>query len=396
MDGSPRSPSAVSTPPRSAVAPRRRWRRLARDTVAVTPVVGTIMILAISAFGIGVVMTWGLPGIKQTQAEAEIDSVTEQFLSVEEMMHNVMRSGASGKASSGGISFSQGEIKRTDGTLMIASAHHVIENPDVVDSNRYRITVTDPGDPLVLEVEARDGAETANRYVDAYGVDPDSETLFASQGNWVSDVISLSIDRDDIGQRTLRVRVMHEADAAIGEPEDFTLMQGWALPLGAVEYARQTPFGVTGVVLEMGSVITEYETGRHIHTDPLIRREGDADPTGETRFLSIFAPTLTGGEDDAAFESTGPGTHSLRLKLTLNLLQIPGQDVRDVDLHIAGDRSQVWYEYFEENQGFSLEAPDGPIERAIKKNENDEAFEFALMESRFVMEMLQGVQRIDA
>lgn len=395
MDGSGRSPSAVSAPPRGPPPHvRRRLRRLVRDTAAVTPVVGTIMILAISAFGIGVVMTWGLPGMKQTQAESEIDSVTDQFHSMEEMMQNVMRSGSTGKASSGGISFSQGELRRTEGTLLTTSAHHEILNPDIDDANRYRVTVTDPGDPLELEVEAVDGANTTKRYVDAYSVDPDSAILLESKSNWVGDTITLSIDRDDLGERSLRVRVMHEAWPEVGEAKEFTVMQSWVLPLGAMEYTRNAPFGVVSVVLEMGSVVTEYESGRHVHTDPLVREE--TKPDGDTRFLSIFAPTLTGGEADASVESTGPGTHELRLMLTLNMLQVPGQDVREADLHIVGDRAAMWYRYFEENQGFTLEETGGETERAIKKNTNDEPFEFALMESRFVVEMLQGVNRIDS
>lgn len=372
--------------------PLRRLRRLARDTAAVTPVVGTIMILAISAFGLAVVFAWGLPSLKQTQAEAEIDAVYDQFLSMEEMLQNIMRSGASGKASSGGISFSQGELKRTEGNLLAVSVHHQTFSAN--DSHRYRVSILDPGDPLVIQVEGVNDANLTDRYVDAYMVDPDQEKQIDSRSAWTNDKIELTIDREDIGEGTLRVRVMHEAKPTIGEPDPFTLMQSWVFPLGAVEYTRDTNFGVTSVILEMGALVTDYETGNHVHTDPLLRSELDAE--GDPRFVSLFAPVMTGGPNDAALESTGAGTHELRLLLNLNILQIPGQDVKEADMHMVGPRNDTWYEHFEDRHGWELNQTDsGETRRAVMAAGEGKDFEFALMESRIHVESQKGATRID-
>jgi hypothetical protein len=382
--------------------PGRRLRRLAKETAAVTPVVGTIMILAISAFGLGIVLAWGLPSLEQTQANAELDSVIEQYYSLEEILENVMRSGATGKASAGALSFSDGDLRRTTGTLMLVNVHLVQENLGE-DMHRYRASVLDNnGDTITIEIEAINGAATNKRYVDAFSIDPDTEKLLTSENFDTGASAILEIEKAAIGDGTLRVRVMHEAEHGIGEPEDFAIMESWALPLGALEYTRATNFAVTSVYLEMGSVITEYESGLHVHTDPLTRRETTSD--GDTRFISLFAPTMTGGPHNAPLEASGAGSHSIRFLLALNMLQVPGAEVREIDLHLWGPRADTWYEYFEDRQGFTL-SPDsqpGTIERAILVNPHDpgdpgdipRSFEFVLMESRVHLEMQRGITRL--
>lgn len=394
MDGSSRPFSKGPSPrtPSGSERPRRRLHRLARDTAAVTPLVGTVMILGVSTFGLAVILTWGLPSMEQTQSQAELDGIFEQFHSLEEIEQNVMRSGASGKAATGGVSFSQGELSRTTGSTFIIQSHDRVYTTD--DTNRYWAHVVDDGDPLVLEIQALDGANTTDRYVTAFNVDPDNEeqvgTVTPFDGAGASQV---TVDRDDLDGGTLRLRVMHIADEDLGEPDDFRLMESWVLPVGALEYERNTRFGQTGVILEMGSVITSYPSGMHVHTDPLVRQE--THDNGETSFLSIFAPVLTGGADGAPVESSGPGTHPLRFLLDLNTLHVTGDDVVSAGVHIHGERSDLWYEHFEDRQGFQLLDESGPTGAIIEAGTDEKHFEFVVMESRIELTMQQQQTRLD-
>lgn len=358
-----------------------------------TPVVGTVMILGISAFGIAVVMTWGLPSMQQTQADSEIEAIFDQFLSIEEIVQNVMRSGASGKASAGALTFSQGELRRAEGTLIAVSAHQVSPVGIVDDSHRYRLSVTKDSGEYTIIVDAVDGAETDQRFVEAHSVDPDTQKLLRSVGTWTNDRITLTIPVTEVGQGSLRVTVQHEALPDDGQPQPFILMQSWILPLGSLEYTRQAPFGETTILLEMGSVAAEYGSGKSVHTDPIVRRELDG--AGETRFLSVFAPVMTGGPEDAPLEASGGGTYEIRFLLNLNMLQIPGVDVREADIQFVGPRADAWYEHFEDRHNFTLQPTGGPTERAVMEAAPDGQFEFAFMESRFHLGMQSQLLRLD-
>lgn len=394
MDGSPR-PRLEGPSPRtpSGRHPGRRLRRLARDTAAVTPLVGTVLILGVSTFGLAVVLTWGLPSMEQTQAKAEIDGVFEQFHSLEEIQQDVMRSGASGKASTGGVSFSQGELTRTQGSVFIVQSHDRLYNID--DTHRYWAHMVDSSDPFVVHVQALDGAPTSDRYVTASTVDPDTEKQVGSVTAFNADGrAEVTVTRDALEGGTLRIRVMHLADDALGEPNDFRIMDAWVMPAGALEYERDTRWGRTGVILEMGSVITDYPSGMHVHTDPLVRQETHS--SGETRFLSVFTPVLTGGPGDAPVESTGPGTHPLRFLLDLNMLHVTGRDVVSAGVHVDGPRADLWYDHFEERQGFTLLPDGGPSGAVVESDPSGVGhFEFVVMESRIELTMQQQQTRLD-
>lgn len=69
-------------PRRVAHAFHRRSRRWARDVQAVSPVIGTVLILFIVLVAMAGIMLWGVPAIQELQEQAEFQSVLSQVVQI--------------------------------------------------------------------------------------------------------------------------------------------------------------------------------------------------------------------------------------------------------------------------------------------------------------------------
>jgi hypothetical protein len=63
---------------------------------AVSPVIGTVLVLAISVLGIVAVSNWGLPAIQEMQANVEVRSVLDQFRTLDATLQQLL-SGSAGQ-----------------------------------------------------------------------------------------------------------------------------------------------------------------------------------------------------------------------------------------------------------------------------------------------------------
>ena len=62
-----------------SVLRRQRRSGLLRDRRSVSPVIGTILVMAIAMMGIMAILFWGMPAINQMRAQSQFDAVLRQF-----------------------------------------------------------------------------------------------------------------------------------------------------------------------------------------------------------------------------------------------------------------------------------------------------------------------------
>src|SRR5688572_4221259 len=94
-------------------------RRFGQHELGVSPVVGSILILAIMIVSIGGILTWGMPAIQGLQDHAEYQSVLTQFLQLDSDVRN-LRDPLNTRVST--ISVSQGTIALDAGDRWVISA----------------------------------------------------------------------------------------------------------------------------------------------------------------------------------------------------------------------------------------------------------------------------------
>jgi FlaG/FlaF family flagellin (archaellin) len=381
---------------RTRHSPRRGF--FSRDAAGVTPLVGTILILGIAVAGLAVVMTWGLPALKQTQADAELAGVLHQFETMEELAENVMRSGGVGKANEATLSFTEGQVQRVAGTEFLIAVH--LEQAGIPTTENYTITAVPGSSGYTVTVRAHSGVDPTARWVDAHTVTTVEAKLLASRSDWTANALTFGLTRDQIDDGTLRLRVMGTVNG-----QDTVITEAWAFPAGALEYMRHTPFGEVRYYLEGGSVITTYESGSNVHTFPLVRLERQGD---DPAFFGFFAQRLVASPEHPGLESAGPGGHPIRLALQENALRASGVTVRAVNLQASGERGALWEEFYKERYTFqaaaTLYGADGAgvvlpmAEKDDPQNPGQKIgvpFQFVLMESRVELSLIESGIRLD-
>ena len=327
--------------------PFARAPRFVQDAAAVTPVVGTILVLAISTIGIAVVMNWGLPAVQQTKAESERLGVLDQFHVFDAVGESVMRGGAKGKASEANLNIPVGEMHRVKGPLLAISWFPNMTGGNV---NRFHVAGLGDDDPSTFSILAAAGNDplvSARWEVDQIeDVDVRSGESGGFDANGVGNVI-IDHTGHDILEYPHRLRVIDDAD------EDIIYMETWILPLGSLLYQRFTPYGNIGIRLENGAVISEMETGNFITSEPLVTRETDP-VDGRFDFIGLFVMLYGENQTHPGVELGGAGSYPILFSLRHNNLRVPGDEAVALYLNFTGDRSVLWQQYYVENYGFAI------------------------------------------
>jgi hypothetical protein len=93
--------------------------RFGRDVRAVSPVIGTVLILVIMIFSIGGILAWGVPAIQGLQDRAEFQHVLTQFLQMDAQVRN-LRDPQNTRVIT--LSLSQGQIVFNEGERWVITA----------------------------------------------------------------------------------------------------------------------------------------------------------------------------------------------------------------------------------------------------------------------------------
>ncbi len=265
--------------------------RFARQTAAVSPVVGTVLILVIVVMAMAGILAWGVPAIQALQHHAEYQSVQTQMLELNQEIRN-LRDPQNTRVAT--LSIAGGSLAFGSGDRWAVSAMTDAAYPD------YRVTsYQDDDDTIILTGIPAAGEATAERVVGGKFTLVADETC-ASAG---SCTLNLEEHVTPVSIATDVLRIQYKESSIVKA-------ETWILDVGRFTYTQAGTGSLNH--LEMGSSVLEQVTGTFMRQTPSIK-EPVFGSTPEDRDFFVRVLQLTGTEG-----SSGRGEFSILVNLVDN------------------------------------------------------------------------------
>ena len=303
--------------------------RTRQDQEAVSPVVGTLLVLAITVVGMAGIMLWGAPTIEAVQAQNAQVAIIGEF---EELRASSIELSIPDASRIPTVNVPRGELSIEQGTRMMVIADRDVDfptcdlqvtgwtgtSPDTqvtVSASNCRAVGTTcavPATQACIEVLEVVGSNTVRRAVTSYaGGTLTVASADFSQGDWL---IRLT-DGD-----TLNPDVHAEA---------------WLFDSDAVTWRLATSNGGVAAYYDLGAVFSANAGANFVEKGPSLQ---------EDEFASgVFALRLRTMSDTSSISGiSGRGSHEIFLGLVGNHARIDADDVHRIRFTIAGDLAESW------------------------------------------------------
>ncbi len=312
---------------------RRHAALDARDD-AVTPVIGSIIILGITVLGITGVVVWGAPALQELQERGAQAAMLGEF---REVRRDTLILSITDSSRVPRLTIDQGTLALEAGTrYQITSNHHPTQTDcDMhvkdwgVGANNDRITVsfTNCGASINIDDVGSCG-DPCFRVYQVSGPNTFEQTITATT---VPSPLGSAVDSDvEVGGVDFtQGNWMFELGNAAGTD---SYAQAWLMDSDALEWEL---IGGTERRLwfEMGAVFTETAGTIYLEEEPALAEQA----FGTDDFV-IRVPVLSG----TATAESGPATPSLFLQLTGNHLRVSETDTTLVRFDWEGGQAQAW------------------------------------------------------
>lgn len=260
-----------------ARTPRVR-RTFGGDESAVSPVVGMIMVLAISVVGIGATVYWGLPTIDEMKSNVEFRSAESQFNDLDSTIKELVAGTTQRTAKLWQPSISRGEIRLVNETEQWLFATEPY-NAATGGAHTFHYGGLENGDKAFV-VKNSGPASFANVKVEAYRVSGSSETLLNVSTSAASNAQHTAFTFNSGEEKQLYVwlkgrNIAHSEQNIAQGLFHFKVFSGsdlvgemWYVETGKVTYDLAAGFGNKAVVENNGAVITGTNDGFAIANTP--------------------------------------------------------------------------------------------------------------------------------
>lgn len=260
----------------------RRWRS---DERGVSPVVGTVLILAIMIISIGGIMAWGVPAIQGLQERAEYQAVLTQFLQ--------MQSDVRGLRDPQNTRISQ--ISVNDGKLLfdVGSRWVVTGYRDDAYANMYLDGWEDDVPPQLTLV---DGPSLVNKKITVDRVTGGSvTTLWDCDPGFCGSTIDTNFD--GVGGPDLDLSAIDTVTRVVVYDVS-AQWEAWIFNVGHIEYHLTERNERNRLHFEMGAVFSQHDDYYYIEQAPTVKSPDygltPKDTSLFVRVLQLSGPTPQG------------------------------------------------------------------------------------------------------
>jgi flagellin-like protein len=285
---------------------------------AVSPVIGTILILAITVIGIAALMLWGGPTVDRVQAQNAQAAILGEFEGLLDASADLSVPDHSRFPS---IAAPRGLLQLQEGTRIMVTVDHDADNPTC----DLRVTGWESATP------------TATVTVSAPGCRP---------------VTGTSFEVYEVSGTTLSERAINVAGATVTAPGvDFTegdwlfrITDGAANPTVYAEawlhsgdrltWRLSSASGVRNVYLESGALFSDDGAATFLHRKPTITDTAFGEGQYGLWLRSYLATAYTGYD--------GAGTRQVFLALQSNDLHVDSPDAHRIRYSFAGPLAEAW------------------------------------------------------
>jgi hypothetical protein len=327
------------------------------DDRAVSPVVGMILVLAVSTMGVLAVLYWGVPTVADMKSDAEFQAVANQFRDLSSNIDKLTRGTPGETAKRWRPSFERGAITFEEDDQRWILGTDIAEGTS--DTHDWAIGSAYDTDNNVTIANLDDGPTAEDVFVDAWELDAGVETDLNVSS---AEDCSSTSTTDDMGSAETIDRpdahyfCIYDQDGKIypldGETVKFEvtdtsdniLARFYLLDVGSIHYSMtlgptgRDAYHTNGAVVE-GKIVEGDQTELDVATDPPFGPPRDAGDT--TRFFGRLVE----------FQGQGSfgGSDSDRFKLLMSLYSTDviedHEDVQSLKVWIDGTTQDAWYEY---------------------------------------------------
>ena len=320
---------------------------------AVTPVIGTVIVLAITVAGIGMALFMGAPVLVQLRERAALENVIGQFEQVRAAANDMYVPDESRYPT---LSIPAGQLILGEGTHLMATVDHDITGTtydlcdfrvkdwsdwDAADANKLTVTAT--GCPTIaginnatsgthcngsalavgtgacFEAYRVNGTAPTSWPVCAASTQPSCYLTWTASGSTYTLSLPLDDDADYLFRLTDSTTTIHA--------------QAWLLHMDRLSWNT----GGVDAAYEGGGIFAQEGDGFFLASSPLVSE----DPGQGPYFLRV--PTLQDSDHGAL---TGSGSHSVGLVLTSGHLRVDLVLANMARLDFHGDLAEPWCNAF--------------------------------------------------
>lgn len=230
-------------------AHRAHRRRFRLDQRAVSPVIGTVLVLFIVLMAMAGILSWGVPAIQGLQEHAEFQSVLTQMIQTDQELR-VLRDPQNTRRTP--ISMNTGQLNVYEGSRWVVAVH--------LDPDYTNLNVTgwesDTSSALVL----RNFTATSNKNVTVDRVQGGTFTSSATTTTCTQDCAMTLSHRPNDNTTRIQVRMASVLKAEV-----------WIFEAGRITYRLSTTDTTNRAHIEMGAVFQQQGTSLFLEETPTIK-----------------------------------------------------------------------------------------------------------------------------
>lgn len=329
------------------------------DDRGVSPVVGMILVLAVSTMGVLAVLYWGVPTVAQMKSNAEFQAVSNQFKALNANIDELTRGTPGETAKRWRPSFQRGAVTFSE------TGHRWIVGTDIAegtsDSHNWTVaSLYDDDNNFTLALLDENSPSSVSVSVDAWKLDAGVETPL--NVNSAESCSSTSNPDDMSGTESIDDGSSHyfciyDTDdnkfPTDGDTMKFEVTDGsgnvlarfYLLEVGSIHYSMtlgptgRDAYHTNGAVIE-GKLVEGDQSELDVVTDPPF---GPPRQAGET---TRFFGRLVEFQGEGAFG--GSAARRFRLLMSLYSTDVieDHEDVQSLKVWVDGDTQGAWYEYY--------------------------------------------------
>ena len=344
-----------------------RLRHVLRDArsedSAVSPVVGMILVLAISIVGIAAILYWGLPAIDEMKANVEYRSVTSQFTELDSTIKELVAGTTEKTAKRWQPALNRGTVtvrNNTEGWLMATELYNSSANFDFV-----WLDVADGDNTFRIVQQSKDNAGSANLNVQSYKVEgyiitgTTTQTTLNVTGGAAAAPAQMTNNATAWSYGAAQTFSVWVKDAGVATAQNLVggtfkfriysggslVAEAWFVNTGRVEYSLPTSVAEKTLVENNGALIAGSGSGKGIINTPSIAPPVESGGTWRffARLVSIGGNASFGG--DSRFDLLISLYTTATLASYDCALDTKTDCVETSKVFVYGEHRDVWYSY---------------------------------------------------
>lgn len=322
---------------------------------AVSPVVGMILVLAISIVGIAAILYWGLPAIDEMKANVEHKSVEAQFRELDASIKELVAGTTEKTAKRWQPTLNRGSVvmaNETEGWIYATEMWHGTKNHSFAyagfDNGDHKIAMTNYGEntaPNKATIQAyRLNGTTSGEELKVKFAAGGLAQSFTWDAGTTKDLELYDASDKAVNARnaTIRFRVYDDSTK---------IAEAFFIPTGRVDYELNAGLGTKTVTENNGAVITGNGVSATILNQPPLPPV--ANTTGTSRFFAravvLNATGSFAGDDrfDVLVTLYSTATLASYDCSQASSLTNKGDCVETTKIFVFGPQKDVWYSYLQ-------------------------------------------------